>query len=268
MSDATSRPAALSACPNCSRSVREGGRYCPSCGAILEHASCSACDEPLLPGDRHCASCGTAVGASAEAKRTGDGQRTAWTVAGIAFVALALVVLLQRASDRRARDAAAVTAPGSVQGQPNSNMPSAQDIASMSPREQMDRLYDRIMRLRDEGKIDSVRFFAPMVMGLYDRPELQPLDADLRYDIGTVANAAQMYQIEKAQSDTILAAAPNHLLGLLMAARSARATNDAETAARLERRLLAEEAAERRKALPEYERHRAEIDDALRKARP
>jgi hypothetical protein len=129
-------------------------------------------------------------------------------------------------------------------------------------------LYDRIMRLRDEGKIDSVRFFAPMVMGLYDRPELQPLDADLRYDIGTVANAAQMYQIEKAQSDTILGAAPNHLLGLLMAARSARALGDMQKATEFEGRLTAAEAAERRKALPEYERHRAEIDEAIRKARP
>lgn len=260
-------PASPSHCPSCGKSAR--GRFCANCGAILEEATCAACDAPLASGDRHCSACGAGVGSAADSRRAREGQRTAWIVAGIAFAALLLLVLVQRAREFRASSAPAVAAEGMAPGAPagGSGGLSAQDIAAMPPREQMDRLFDRIMRLREEGKTDSVRFFAPMVMGLYERPDLQPLDADLRYDYGTVANAAGEYAIERAQSDTLLTASPDHLLGLVMRIRSARGQANEADARRAEQQLVAAEPKERPKALPEYQRHRADIDEALKKAR-
>jgi len=261
---ATSAPTDLT-CRACNSPVR--GRFCANCGALTEAATCAACSAPLEPGDRHCSQCGASVGGAGGVRRARAETRTAWIVAGIAFVSLVATVLLQRASDRRAGDAAAVAESAPI-GQPAAaGGLTAQDIAAMPAREQMDRLFDRIMRLRQEGKTDSVRFFAPMVLGLYDRPDLQPLDADLRYDLGTVANAAGSLDVERAQADTILAGSPTHLLGLLMAARNARARGD-ETAARsFETRLVAAEQSERAAKRPEYERHAEELQDALAKAK-
>jgi hypothetical protein len=71
----------------------------------------------------------------------------------------------------------------------------------------------------------------------------------------------------RAQADTILARSPSHLLGLMLGIRAARATGDTPRAQALERRLLAVEAAERRKQLPEYRLHEREIAAALAAAR-
>ena len=54
----------------------------------------------------------------------------------------------------------------------------------MSPQERADRLYDRVMRLAEEGKRDSVEFFAPMVVAAYGM--LGPLNADSHYDLGRI----------------------------------------------------------------------------------
>ena len=68
-----------------------------------------------------------------------------------------------------------------------------------------------------------------------------------------------------AQADTILRAQPNHLLGLMLAARAADAKKDAASAKRYRDRLTASATAERAKDLREYTDHKQEIDDALGK---
>ncbi|HXI97884.1 MAG TPA: hypothetical protein VNG73_03005, partial [Gemmatimonadaceae bacterium] len=40
----------------------------------------------------------------------------------------------------------------------------APDISSLSPQERADRLYNRVMLLATQGKVDSVQFFAPMAL--------------------------------------------------------------------------------------------------------
>jgi len=135
----------------------------------------------------------------------------------------------------------------------------------MSPRERADRLFDRVMRLSSEGKTDSVQFFAPMALQTY--ATLGPLDADLRYDYGRVAEAAGAAEIARAQADTILQADSTHLLGLVLAVRAAVLRSDTAAARLFSRRLLAAEPSESAKKLPEYERHQGDILDALAEAR-
>ena len=89
----------------------------------------------------------------------------------------------------------------------------------MSPRERADRLYDRVMRLNEEGKTDSVDFFAPMVTSAYQM--LGTLDLDQHYDLGRVGEVTGAAPLARAEADTILRADPTHLLGLALAARVA-----------------------------------------------
>ena len=135
----------------------------------------------------------------------------------------------------------------------------------MSPEERAERLYDRVMALNERGRVDSVRFFAPMAMQAYTM--LGQLNADQRYDLGRIAAVSGDQETAKAQADSILSAQPQHLLGLLLAADAAGLRGDKAAQAGYLRRFTAAEPAERSKQLPEYQQHVAEIDARLAKLR-
>ena len=136
------------------------------------------------------------------------------------------------------------------------------DISSMAPEERANRLFDRVMRYSEEGKQDSARIFAPMAKEAYEM--LGTLDAHRRYDIGMISVVSGDHAAARAQADTILKDNPNHLLGLILAARSAGLRDDSAALATFEKRLRAVEPAERAKALPEYLDHKPDIDNALK----
>jgi membrane protease subunit (stomatin/prohibitin family) len=48
------------ACPSCQAQVREGAKFCDSCGSKMQ-AQCAGCQAELRPGAKFCDSCGTAV---------------------------------------------------------------------------------------------------------------------------------------------------------------------------------------------------------------
>jgi hypothetical protein len=139
----------------------------------------------------------------------------------------------------------------------------APDISNMSPEEAANRLFDRVMRYATEGKPDSAAMFAPMAILAYER--IGPLDAHARYDIGTISAVIGDAPIASAQADTILKAQPNHLLGLLLAARAADVGKNPAAAAKFRSRFSAAATAEKAKGLREYADHQREIDEALAK---
>jgi hypothetical protein len=141
----------------------------------------------------------------------------------------------------------------------------APDISAMSPQERADRLFDRVMLLNSQGKNDSVLFFAPMAISAYEM--LSPMTADQRYDMGRIAEVAGALPLAKAQADTILSANPNHLLGLILAARIASLSGDSAARRRYETKFLAVEKGESARKLPEYERHQDDIVSAVTTAR-
>ena len=141
----------------------------------------------------------------------------------------------------------------------------APDISSMTPRERADRLYDRMMRMSSENKRDSVAFFAPMALAAYEA--LGPLDSDLRYDMGRVAEVSGNLDVARAQADSILAQNSDHLLGLILAQRVAQQEGDSKAADRYAARLVAVTPSELKKNLEEYTRHKGDIDVALEEAR-
>jgi hypothetical protein len=135
----------------------------------------------------------------------------------------------------------------------------------MSPEERADRLFNRVMSLWSEGKRDSAQFFAPMAMTAIG--SLSPLDAHRRYDLGLVSLVAGDNATAKAQSDTILKGRPQHLLGLLLAARAADARGDSSVAREMRARLVSSEKSERASGLPEYTDHDADLRGAIEEAR-
>jgi len=252
-------------CPRCGDST--AGRYCSGCGAPLRGVRCTQCDHELTAGARFCNECGAPVGAVAAASAGGGGEPHTVRLVGIAGVVVLLAFVAGEVAGRRAgaplggaADPQASAAPASLPA----GMPAAPDISSMSPEERASRLFNRVMSYSEQGKLDSARFFAPMAVGAYQM--LGPPDLHARYDVGEIYAAVGDAASARAEADTILAAQPTNLLGLVLAARAADALGDPSAAAGYRRRLVAAAPAERAKGLKEYAEHARDIDDALRKA--
>ena len=278
-------------CPRCAAPA--SGHFCANCGAPLAGALCAGCGSALSEGAKFCHRCGTAVGAGpgAAVGPTGAPRRQTaaagagrapgdWLPWGVAAIALLSVVALvagqnfraQRGGsldgplnalpqagldDRGAPPAAAVT--GAVEPTATGRAP---DISGLSPEQRAERLFERVMRYDEQGKRDSLQIFAPMAIIAYEM--IGDLDADQRYDLGRIGEASGNFTVAKAQADTILRAQPDHLLALALAARM---SPDPAVARQFHQRLLAAAPTELRKNLPEYQRHRNDIDRALQQAR-
>ncbi len=142
----------------------------------------------------------------------------------------------------------------------------APDISQLSPTDIANRLFDRIMRLNDQGKADSVAFFAPMAVQAYQMVEQEqghPLDADQRFDVGRIGEVAGALQIARAQADTILQQHPDNLLGLLLAGQAAKLSGNTSALNEYKAKFTSVKSRELAKNLPEYKRHRADIDAGM-----
>ena len=255
-------------CPSCGE--LSSGHFCASCGSPLSGARCAACATLLTPGAKFCHRCGNAAGAPGGGRSAPGSTTLPWAIAGIALVAFIALLAGQRFRSTPPVDAAQPQARGATQGggaeggaSPDAGAAGvrAPDISNMSPRERADRLFDRIMRLDTEGKKDSVLFFAPMAIAAYQ--QLPNPDADARFDMGRIAEVAGALPAAKSEADSILAKHPTHLLGLVLAMQVARASGDSAGASAYRAKLRAAQKSERAKKLPEYDRHRADIRDAL-----
>ncbi len=257
-------------CSSCGAAAN--GRYCASCGAPLAGATCASCSADLSPGAKFCHRCGTPVGAAA-AKPEPRTNVLPWVVAALAFLALFALAAGRGFNARRGS-----TVDGSVNALPQAGLDDrgppaddqsaavrAPDISSLSPQERADRLYNRVMLLATQGKIDSVQFFAPMALQAYLM--LAPLNTDQRYDMGRIGEVAGAIPLAKAQADTILRENPNHLLGLILEARLATLARDTAQLHSYERRLIAAQKAELAKKRDEYVRHADDISNAVSQAR-
>ncbi|MGH7655365.1 MAG: double zinc ribbon domain-containing protein [Gemmatimonadaceae bacterium] len=245
----TSPDPSATPCPRCKAPAT--GRFCAECGAALAGATCAACAEPLAAGARFCHHCGAAAGVAAPTVRSA----LPWIVPGIAVMALVAFLIGQRVARGNA-----ASAPPDVSAAPAGMR--APDISSMSPEERASRLFDLVMRFGEEGKTDSLKFFAPMAIQAYEM--VGPLDAHARYDIGMIGVVSGDVGLARAEADTILATNRTHLLGLVLAMKAAGLRQDMKARAGYLKRLEAAAPAERAKHLKEYEEHNADIDAALK----
>ncbi len=192
----------------------------------------------------------------------------AWAVMGVAAIALIALIAYNSARTNPANSVAAQQMPLDAQaggGIAPGAVVRGPDISELSTQEQADRLFNRVMLLANQGKTDSVMFFAPMAISAYQM--LSPPNADQRYDMGRIAEVAGVLPMAKAQADSILALNPTHLLGLVLGARVASLEKDGAALRSFGNRIISSYEAETAKRLPEYERHSADITSALADAR-
>lgn len=206
--------------------------------------TCHACGTQLSTTARFCHKCGAAVGGGQAA-----GWRVGlpWAVAGAALGALVTVLAL-----RVGGAGGAGSGPTSNGATPGSRLP-APDISQMSPEEQANRLFNRVMILAEAGKDDSVQFFLPMALGAYSR--LPALDVDARYHIGLVQLAGGQPSGALAQADTILRTVPKHLFAYVLRAHAYQDLGDRQGQRRAYADFLRNEAAELARNRPEYAEH-------------
>ena len=277
------QPQATISCPRCS--APGTGRFCTECGAPLNGAPCASCGQPLTPGSKFCHHCGATAGAAAAAAGGGGGATMAntlpWAVAAIAFLTLFAMLASKGFNARRG---SAVDAPQNALPNPtvDAGAPDASaapfaamggaaggvsgvrapDISKLSPTDIANRLFDRIMRLNDQNKPDSVAFFAPMAVQAYQMVEQEqghPLDTDQRFDVGRIGEVAGALQIARAQADTILQQQPDNLLGLLLAGQAAKLSGNTTALTEYKSKFASVKTRELAKNLPEYKRHRSDI---------
>lgn len=218
---------------------------------------CSACGTKYNDGARFCHNCGLPIeGRPSVAAAPASANLWRVSLPLLALVAVVVISIVQLATRGDGADAGNAIPLGAGMGGGR-----APDISAMSPQERADRLFNRVMMLTSQGKLDSAVFFAPMARGAIEA--LAPLNAHLHYDLGLISLVAGDAQHATAQADSILAERPTHLLGLVLAARAADLRGDLAAAARFRQRLLQAEQAERAVGLQEYVDHDADIRAAV-----
>ena len=235
-------------CPGCGKDSQ--GRFCSSCGTPLQGGACGECGAKLAPGTRFCTQCGAATGAAGRARPAARAnENLGWYVAAGVLVILIAVVAAGMLFDRDGGGAPtggpAAVAPmgGSAAGAPLTG----------TPREQADRLFNRIMGAREAGDTTQAMFFMPM--GLQAYRGIPTLDNDGLFHLSMLETIGGEHAAALATANRILESNPNHLLGLASAAEASNASGDAAAARQFWQRFLDAFEAERGKALQEYQDH-------------
>ncbi|MXX77931.1 MAG: zinc ribbon domain-containing protein [Gemmatimonadales bacterium] len=259
------------ACPRCGSPA--SGNFCAQCGApLVRRAGCPACQAPLRPDALYCTACGTQVGAPPRKPRS---ALLPWVLSGLglAVFSVMIAVLVQRGSVTRVGDMTMTGGlPGETTGGPaategdagGAGMPSMEELAAMGPRGVADRLFERVMREHEGGDFERAAFFIDMALQAYDAVPPEEIDADARFHVGLLRLLTGASGLAREHADEILAAHPDHLLGLLLAARAADFEEDAEGAEAFRARIRARvEEAGGIPDLPEYQAHRTLIEGVL-----
>ncbi|MFW5952165.1 MAG: zinc ribbon domain-containing protein [Gemmatimonadota bacterium] len=251
------------------------GNFCPTCGARLaapEGAFCPSCGAEADAGAHYCAECGEALRERPSKPFT---AYLPWILSGLALVVFAAAITLfvqDQAATRVGDDpmtGGIISGGGGQAGEApamggdaagGSAMPSAEELAQMSPRDAADRLFNRAMTA---GETDAERapFFAQMGVEAYRRVPAAEVDADVRFHVGLLQLVRDDPAAARAEADTILGNEPGHLLGLYLALEAARAAGEEAGAAELEDRLREGVASTDLGSRQEYDAHRRLLED-------
>ena len=241
-------------CPSCGQTAT--GKFCSGCGATLGAAACSSCGSAMTPGARFCHACGSPT--ETRPKKRGTTSALPWAIAGAAVVVLVIVLAVRLPVSGQPPQQTG-TAPIGLTNRP------PPDISSMTPRQQADRLFDRILTAVERGDSAEVNFFTPM--GLQAYANLGKLDNDAHYDVGLINAVTGNETSALAHADSIETDVPGHLLAITLRHSVAEMRGDSAAVLSAYRRFLKSYEREIAAQRPEYQTHRSTIDSFYERAR-
>ena len=166
-----------------------------------------------------CASCGASLKATAQfchacgAKQGAESKQIPPALLGLVAVA-ALAVSGKLTITAREAPGSAMTA--------GSGAPP--DISNLTPRQQADALFNRVMTAHENGDFASVNQFASMAIGAYGM--LGELDPDAHFHVGLMSAITGDLDEARARADSIETQVPNHLLASMLRNSAAQMTGD------------------------------------------
>ena len=249
-------------CPSCGAAV--AGKFCSSCGTSVLGRACSKCGHAIAPGAKFCPSCGTPAagvgGGAPGAGATGGRPILPLVIAGVALVALVMVIVLK--SQPAAPPADGVAQAPFAGGAAGGGTPP--DLSTMSPRDQFDRLYNRVMTASEQGDTATVARFSPMAMIAYQ--SLTDVDADARYHMAMLKLHTGDVPGAQALADSILKVQPGHLFGFVLNAGIGRFEKDDAKVKKNYAAYLKALDAETKAGRPEYQEHKTMLDSFTKTA--
>ncbi len=245
-------------CTNCGQPST--GRYCSHCGTAIGF-TCPSCGTQAEPGMRVCSQCGTPLTARPASRQWSLQSIAPWVAVVFASVALAVAVvsLINRGSG--------MAAPGQFPLPSTSATPEpgqSVDLASMSPHEAANRLFNRVMAASENGDTGEALRFVPMALKAYEK--LEPLDNDALYHVTLIHITAGDIDSARVTLDRLRQSVPNHLLGFMLEYRMAGQSGDKATSERAGKAFLAAYDAEIAVDRTEYQDHRSSIDSFHKQA--
>lgn len=221
----TDAPATGKPCPTCKTTAQPDAIFCHRCGARLD---------------------------GREAPRRWHAPTVAiYGVIGLAVIVVVAGVAFMGGQNR-------TVAPPPVSRAPTPAGGSSVDLASMTPREAADRLFNRVMMASEQGNTEEAQRFAPMAVQAYER--VDRMDADAHYHLGLIYSAMDDLEGMRNQAAIIKQYTPEHLLALLLEHEVAEKEGNAFAAARAAEAFAEAYDEEIRAGRPEYEAHRNTIE--------
>jgi hypothetical protein len=239
-------------CPRCGSAA--SGAFCSQCGLPLGDRPCPSCGNTLSAGDRFCNACGApAVGQlSPLLLPTPRNSRLPWAISGLLTV-IAITAVAYATRARAPSSASDGATPVAASTPP--------DLSQMTPKEQFDRLNDRVTRAAEQGDSATAVRFWPMAASAYDNLPPGDRDIDARFHMAWLHFLVAEYPQTLALADTIMTTAPGDLFGYYLRAAVASAQGDSAKANAERKQFRAHFDAEIKKTdRPEYVDHRAMLD--------
>jgi hypothetical protein len=138
-----------------------------------------------------------------------------------------------------------------------------EELASMTPRQAADRLYERAMTELEGGDFERSAFFLDMGLQAYATVPPEEIDADAKFHMGLMQMHLGDSGAARASAEGILAEEPDHLLGLILSARVAELESDSASASEYRARLKAAVGTDGIPSRTEYDSHRPLIEREL-----
>ena len=181
-------------------------------------------------------------------------------IAGVAVIAAVLVFVTRSSPPAAPGVAGAAAAPfaGGGDGTPP-------DLSQMSPRDQFDRLFNRIMAASEQGDTATANRFSPMALMAYQN--LPEVDQDARYHAAMLRLHGGDIEGAQALADTIGTMQKGHLFSYVLNAAIARFENDQAKLKLNYDGYLAHLDAEMAAGRAEYQDHKTMLDNFTTTAR-